>query len=102
MEKRICPGCNQPVYSADTFNSLICVHCKTEILQGNYTQDITAVMIQELDKANKKYPLFSSAHEGYGVMAEEFQELFEEIRKKEPDKQRMYEEAIQLGAMCIK
>jgi len=69
---------------------------------GNTVYSAVNDMIDELKKANETYPLFSSGHEGYGVMAEEFQELFEEIRKKQPDKQRLFEEAVQLGAMCIK
>ncbi|OCZ54326.1 hypothetical protein [Dehalobacter sp. TeCB1] len=63
---------------------------------------VMSLMAGELIDANEKYPLFASAHEGYGVMAEEFQELFDEIRKKKPDYKAMHDEAIQLGAMCMK
>jgi len=27
MEKRICPRCSKPVYSADSSNDWVCVHC---------------------------------------------------------------------------
>jgi hypothetical protein len=33
----------------------------------------------ELEKANQKYPLFASAHEGYAVLLEEFEEAIDEI-----------------------
>jgi hypothetical protein len=33
----------------------------------------------ELQMANEKYPLFASAHEGYAVLLEEFEEAIDEI-----------------------
>ena len=65
-------------------------------------RDIVALIVDELSRANKLYKLFNSAHEGYAVMLEEMDELFDEIRKKRPDKSRMQDEAIQVGAMAIK
>ena len=63
---------------------------------------IVALIVDELSRANKVYKPFNSAHEGYAVMLEEMDELFDEIRKKRPDKSRMLDEAIQVGAMAIK
>ena len=65
-------------------------------------KDIVALMVDELGRANKVYKPFNSAHEGYAVMLEEMDELFDEIRKKRPDKNLMQDEAIQVGAMAIK
>lgn len=65
-------------------------------------KDVVALIVDELSRANKVYKPFSSAHEGYAVMLEEMDELFDEIRKKRPDKSRMQDEAIQVGAMAIK
>lgn len=65
-------------------------------------KDIVALIVEELSRANKVYKPFNSAHEGYAVMLEEMDELFDEIRKKRPDKNRMQDEAIQVGAMAIK
>lgn len=65
-------------------------------------KDIVALIVDELRRANKVYKPFNSAHEGYAVMLEEMDELFDEIRKKRPDKNRMQDEAIQVGAMAIK
>jgi len=64
--------------------------------------DIINSIITELDRANKLYEPFNSPHEGYAIMLEEMDELFEEIKRKQPDKIRMREEAIQVGAMAIK
>lgn len=35
---------------------------------------------KELDDANRKFPAFSSNHEGYAVLLEEFQELISDIQ----------------------
>ena len=65
--------------------------------------EIVALMLEELEHANKIHGTsFASPHEGYAVMLEEMDELFEEIRKKHPDKDRLRDEAIQIGAMAIK
>ena len=64
--------------------------------------DTVFLMLVELTRANKMYPQFHSPHEGYAVLLEEMDELWDEIKKKQPDKTRMLEEAIQVGAMAIK
>ena len=64
---------------------------------------VAELLIKELNRANCMYGTsFSSAHEGYAVILEELDELFEEIRQKRPVKERLREEAIQLGAMALK
>lgn len=45
---------------------------------------IDAIVNKELIEANKKYPYFSSLHEGYGVILEEVEETeaeLQEVRK---------------------
>jgi len=60
-------------------------------------------MFDELERANKTYATsFVSPHEGYAVLLEELDELWDEIKKERPDNNRMREEAIQVGAMAIK
>ena len=67
------------------------------------TAIIAAEMLKELNRANQLYGTsFHSPHEGYAVMLEEMDELFDEIRKKHPDHNRLREEALQVGAMAIK
>ena len=64
---------------------------------------VAELLIEELKRANRMYGTsFASPHEGYAVILEELDELFEEIRQKRPDKERLREEAIQIGAMAIK
>ncbi len=45
---------------------------------------------------------FNSPHEGYGVIKEEFDELWIEIMKKHPDPVKLREEATQLAAMALR
>lgn len=60
-------------------------------------------LVEELERANSIYGTsFHSPQEGYAVMLEEMDELWAEIKKKRPDKERIREEATQVGAMAIK
>ena len=52
-----------------------------------------------LDKHPKS---FNSPHEGYAVLLEELDELWDEIKKKDINKAAMKEEAIQVGAMALR
>jgi hypothetical protein len=61
----------------------------------------------ELARANVKFPSFNSAHEGFAVLKEEVDELWEEVRGKTDcdqteRKHRMRKEAIQVAAMAIR
>lgn len=38
-------------------------------------KDVEALVEKELEAANKRFPLFNSAHEGYAVLLEEAEEL---------------------------
>ena len=91
--------------------------------------EIEMLAREELESANKKFPLFHSSHEGFAVLLEEAEELAEEsdeiekimnswwmylrrdenidIQKKRVDKIRRHAvdaamEAIQVIAMCDK
>lgn len=57
---------------------------------------------EEYDRA-KKFPIFHSAHEGYGVILEEVDELWDAIKnnKHSTDLERT-KEAIQVAAMAMK
>jgi hypothetical protein len=57
---------------------------------------------QGLEKSMTKYPLFHSPHEGYGVILEELDELWDEVKKRKPDKVNMRAEAVQVAAMAMK
>jgi hypothetical protein len=56
----------------------------------------------ELDKATNKFGSFASAHEGYAVLLEEVDELWEEVKMRDKSVLRMQEEAIQIAAMAIR
>ncbi len=58
----------------------------------------------ELTKAMTQFPPFNSTHEGYAVILEELDELWEEIKLHNPFKpnHRMFKEAIQVAAMAIR
>ncbi len=64
----------------------------------------TRVLISfELDYSAKNYgDKFNSYHEGYAVILEELDEVWEEIKKKEVDKEKLKKELTQVAAMAIK
>ncbi len=57
---------------------------------------------EEHDRAIAKFDKFHNAHEGWGVIREEYLELEDEIRKKHPDIDQMRREAVQVGAMALR
>ena len=64
--------------------------------------NISGEMAIEVKRARDMYPKFNSAHEGYAVLREEVDELWDEIKKKTHDPVKLREEAIQVGAMSIR
>jgi hypothetical protein len=61
---------------------------------------------EELTRATHKFGPFHSAHEAYGVLLEEVDELWEAVRMKQSDTKRrpraIREEAIQVAAMALR
>lgn len=72
-------------------------------LQSSKTKFLEAVD-QELDAALKEHGEFNSCHEGYAVLLEELEELWEEVMKKRKkrDAENMYDECVQIAAMSMK
>jgi len=65
--------------------------------------NIALSAIHEAERAKKKYNRnFASNHEAYGVILEELDELWDEIKKKNPDKEKMRTEATQTAAMLLR
>ena len=58
----------------------------------------------ELKEATLTHGSFKSAHEGYAVILEEADELWEEVKKKKSlrDRGALREEAMQVAAMAIR
>lgn len=63
--------------------------------------DIGTEACQELERATKKYGSFASPHEGYAILKEEVDELWDAIKANESP-QRKREEAIQVAAMALR
>ncbi len=59
-------------------------------------------MADECVRASKLFSSFNSTHEGYAVILEELDELWECIKRKGCNAQEMRKEAIQVGAMAIR
>jgi archaellum component FlaC len=64
-------------------------------------KEILEMITEEYERASKKFPRFNSAHEGYAVLKEEIDELWDEI-KKDQRPFEMREEAVQVAAMAIR
>ena len=58
-------------------------------------------IIHEYRRATKKFGSFASTHEGYAVILEELDELWDEI-KKNSSKEVMRKEAVQVAAMGLR
>ena len=62
-------------------------------------------VLDEAQCAQSKYGDFASMHEAYGVLAEEFTELFEAVRMRQTDQSRalhIRKEAIQVAAVALR
>lgn len=57
-------------------------------------------VFDELRRAEDKFGPFHSAHEGYAILLEEVDELWQEI--KHGTKDRVHDEAVQVAAMAIR
>jgi hypothetical protein len=56
----------------------------------------------ELLKSYEKHSSFKGSHEGYAVILEELDELWDEVKKHERNFKLMRKECIQIAAMAIK
>lgn len=58
----------------------------------------------EFTFATRKHGAFNSAHEGYAVIKEELDELWDEVRKKGEvrDIRQMRRECVQIAAMAVR
>jgi hypothetical protein len=59
---------------------------------------------EELTRATEEHAKFNSAHEGWAVILEELDELWEQVRLKRQERNPgvMREEAIQIAAMAVR
>lgn len=61
---------------------------------------VSGEVLTELERASAKFPPFHSQHEGFAVLKEEVDELWQEVKHGTPERAR--EEAIQVAAMAIR
>lgn len=59
---------------------------------------------EEFTRATEQHGMFNSAHEGWAVIYEELDELWDEVRKKRKnrDPKAMRAECVQIAAMAMK
>lgn len=74
---------------------------EAHVKQLYYTK--SSEFAEELAKARRKFPVQNSAHEGYAVILEELEELWDLVKQKqsERDYSLLRKETIQLGAMVL-
>lgn len=69
------------------------------------TEEITTLLENELYEAEKKHSPFNSAHEGFSIIKEEVDSLWDEVRH-DPTQDRSFAKmrvyAIKIGAMAIR
>lgn len=67
-------------------------------------EQISREILEEFNRATGAYGPFASAHEGYAILLEEVDELWDEIKVKQSnhDLDAMRREAIQIGAMAMR
>ena len=68
------------------------------------THKAVSDVLKEFNRATNIYGAFFSAHEGYAILLEEVDELWDEVKKKRSvgNYQRMVDEAVQVAAMALR
>ncbi len=69
--------------------------------EGNVATIVDEV-VAELERATALHGSMSSPHEGYAVLQEEVNELWEEVKAKDGSLEAIRNEAIQVAAMAIR
>jgi hypothetical protein len=66
-------------------------------------EDCAIEFVREMQRARHKFGPQASAHEGYAVILEELDELWEIVKQKQTDRDyvAMRKEVVQLGAMVL-
>ncbi len=66
------------------------------------TDEILHDIKKEFVSASQKFDSFKTYHEGYAVILEELDELWDEIKAKKHSHENMKKEAIQVAAMALR
>ena len=59
-------------------------------------------LINEIRFAESKFPEYNSMHEGYAIIREELDKLWDEIKAKDCSELRAYREALQVACTAIR
>lgn len=72
----------------------------TRYINPNVVKEI----VDEAFEAKNKFPPFNSAHEGFAILKEEVDELWDQVKVKQGkrDFAKMRKEAIQVAAMALR
>lgn len=68
---------------------------------AHYYELVTDEVADEVMHARSKFGPMNSPHEGYAVLLEEVDELWDEVRRRDFSRDRARKEAIQVAAMAI-
>jgi hypothetical protein len=69
-------------------------------LRESRAQKVAKLVLNEVGRANRKHPPMNSHHEGYAVLLEEVDELWDEVKADSHD--LAIAEAVQVAAMAIR
>ena len=75
-----------------------------DIVKKEKMFNLAIELVEEAYNVTNRYPPFNSAHEGFAVLQEEIDELWDEVKKspKKRNPQAMRVEAVQAGAMTLR
>ena len=70
----------------------------------HHLEQVSVLLSEEITKAVESHRPFNTAHEGYAVILEELDELWDEVKKERSrrDPQMMLNEAVQVAAMAVR
>jgi hypothetical protein len=71
-----------------------------DVLEEQLIKEIFKLIYDELYRATRSYGPFNSTHEGYAVILEELDEMWDDIKANKFIQAK--KEAIQVAAMCVR
>jgi hypothetical protein len=75
---------------------------RAPVIWGKRLAAVLCRVEEEARGAMALHPSFNSAHEGYAVIDEEVDELWDEVKRRQKDPVRMEAEAVQVAAMAVR
>jgi hypothetical protein len=97
------PSCERWICEACAEGSYMCSECCANERKETVAVNVFVEYVRaELIIAREKYRPMASAHEGWAVLREEVDELWDEVRKKPSQRSTlaMYHELVQISAMA--